>query len=77
VILENIESQVRINMEHLEMTRISLEQRIDRLDSSLGSRVTSLEVAFREMSRKFDSLVVPLEPASPRSRSAWADDRPL
>lgn len=61
VILEEMRSQNRATIEHAEVTRVSLEQRMDRAEHNLGTRITSLETAFRELTRRFDTLVVPLD----------------
>jgi len=58
VILEEMRSQNRATIEHVDMIRTSLEQRIDRLDDALGTRATSLEMAFRELTRRFDTLLL-------------------
>ena len=61
MVFEEMRSQNRANLEHVEMMRISLEQKIDRLDQDTRARDANLEMAFRELSRKFDNLVVPLD----------------
>ena len=56
VILEEMRSQNRATIEHVDMIRTSLEQRIDRLHDALGTCATSLEMAFRELTRRFGTL---------------------
>ena len=75
VVFEEMRSQNRATLEHVEMIRVSLEQRIDRLDQDTRLRDGVLEMAIRDLTRKidtldhkvgtldhkFDALVVPLE----------------
>jgi hypothetical protein len=57
VILEEMRSQNRATIEHVELIRTSLEQRIDRLEA--GTRDASLELAIRALTRQVDTLVDP------------------
>ena len=61
VILEEMRSQNRATIEHVDMIRTSLEQRIDRLDQDTRIRDAALEMAIQELTRRFDTIVLPLE----------------
>lgn len=49
MVFEEMRSQNRATLEYAETIRVSLEQRIDHLGHDLGAKITTLEMAFREL----------------------------